>query len=81
MIETYPSSGEARAECPEGWLVSAVVTKADEDLNPLEYAYFNVPAETAPDKMLTIGFEIREGKPMEELQRYLIAMATGQVPA
>lgn len=81
MVTTFPSSAEARAVCPDGWLVSAVVTRADEDLNPLEYAYFNVPAETASDEMLTIGFEIREGKPMEDLQRYLIAMATGQVPA
>lgn len=72
MVPTFPSYLEAAAERPEGWRTDAVVDRYDPTGKvPLSYRYFNVPPV---EDELDIAFEAKHEKPMEDIQRFLIAM-------
>ena len=72
-VATYPSFAEAAAERPDGWRTDAIVDKYDTESGAvLAYRYFNVP----PEKLdVEVAFEAKHDRPMEDMERFLIAMA------
>jgi hypothetical protein len=72
-VKTYESFEDAQADLAEGHCVSGTLAK---DGKPV---YFNVPADTSDDRMREIAFEIREGEPMSDYQKYMIDRAKEQL--
>lgn len=72
-VSTFPSYAEAAAVRPDGWRTDAIVGEYDPETgDATAYRYFNVPPDM-PD--VEVAFEAKHDRPMEDMERFLIAMA------
>jgi hypothetical protein len=72
-VKTFDERADADADLPAGHVVCATLTKEGKPV------YFTAPADTSDDRMREIAFEIREGEPMSDYQKFMIDRAKEQL--